>query len=580
MKEFLKKINVKKLIIFAVIIALIVCAILFFMSQKDDKAVGGATLTGKVTKGNIDKIIEGTGTIEAMDRYEVTAIGVKGEVIACTFQEGDKVKKDQILYKIDSSDLDASIDKAQNALEKAQDNYNDALEEIEKQTVYAPISGTITELSVEDGDSVGKGKIATIRNEDHMILNINFLKEDAERMYEGMSASVKLTGSDAEISGKVHYVTNGGLNERRVEIAVENPGAVMVGDSATAVVFSGDETFAGMDEGTFSYFDEQQVMLETSGEVSYVGYQVGDRVEKGAVVIKLDSKENEKALKNARLSLNDARTSLKDTTEKREDYIIKAPISGTVTTKNIKVGEKLDNTNSNTAMAIIADLSGRTFDMSIDELDIGKISVGQTVHITADAYENERFEGIVDKISVEGTSSQGVTSYPVTVLITDKKKDMLTPGMNVTGDIIIESVENVLRVPVSAINRGGIVIAKTSMPELSGENADNIKKRLTIPEGFKAVRVETGISSDEFIEIKSGLNEGDEVVIPDATEGAARVGIPGISGGMPGGMGGGMPGGMGSNRPSGGTGANRQSGNSGSNRSSGNSGGANRQSTR
>ena len=568
MKKFLSKINVKKIIITILILALIGGGVYYFMNKKGETPTKGSTLTSAVTRGNINKIIEGTGTVEAMDRYEVTAIGVKGEVLSCTFEEGDRVEKDQILYTIDSSDMTASIEKAVNALEKAEDNYNDALEKIKDQTVYAPISGTVIELSVEVGKDANSGKIATIRNEDKMTLDIKFLSEDAEKISVGMDASVKLSGTDTEIPGKVSYVTTGGFQERRVEITVDNPGAISQGDNATAVVFLGGETVAGTSTGTFDYYDEQVVMLETSGEVVYLGCKKDDRIEEGQVFAKLESKANERSLKTAKLSLEDAKTSLKDAREKLDDYIIKAPISGTVTTKNIKAGEKLDNTNSSSAMAIIADLSGRTFQMSIDELDIGNISVGQPVQVTADAFERERFMGVVDKISVEGTSSQGVTSYPVTVLINDEKRDMLTPGMNVTGGIIIQNVENVLRVPVSAINRGNVVIAKTKQPEISGEGADAIKSRLNIPDGFKAVRVEVGISSDQFVEIKSGLDEGDEVIIPDATAGAtSSFGMPGMGGGMPG-----MGGMMGGSRPSGGMGGNRSGGNMGGNRTGGNAG--------
>lgn len=566
MKEFFKKLKVKKIIIWTIVIALITTGVIGYKSGwfGEDEEVNKRTLTAKVTKGNIDKIIEGTGLVEAMDRYEVTAIGVKGEVLSCTFEEGDKVEKDQVLYTIDSSDVTASIDRAENSLEKAQDNYDDALEKIEKQTVRAPISGTIIELNGDIGDDVNAGKIAVIRNDEKMKLNIDFLADDADNISGGMAAKVKLSGSDAIIDGEVSYVTTGGMQSRRVEIIVNNPGAINAGDKATAIVGE----YACRDEGTFTYSDEQNVILETSGEIVYLACEEGDRINAGEVLVKLESDANEKALKSARLSLDDAKTSLKDAKEKLDDYVIKAPISGTVTTKNIKVGEKLDNTNSNTAMAIIADLSGRTFDMNIDELDIGKISVGQKVQITADAYERMRFTGFVDKISVEGTATQGVTSYPVTVYIDDEKRDMLTPGMNVTGDIIIESVKDVLRVPVSAVNRGGIVIAKTSAEGVAGEELENLKKRLTIPEGYKAVKVETGISSDSFIEIKSGLNEGDEVIIPDATASNTGFGIPGISGG---GMGGGPMGGMGGGNRTGGnsSGGNRSSGSFGGNRSGG-----------
>ncbi|UKI35230.1 MAG: efflux RND transporter periplasmic adaptor subunit [Clostridiales bacterium] len=112
-----------------------------------------------------------------------------------------------------------------------------------------------------------------------------------------------------------------------------------------------------------------------------------------------------------------------------------------------------------------------TFDMNIDELDIANIKVGQEVSITADAYEGEEFSGIVDKVSVVGTSSQGVTTYPVTVIVNSDNKDKLIPGMNVSASIVIEKVENVLRIPVSALRRGNVVIAKTDSDGVEQKNA-------------------------------------------------------------------------------------------------------------
>ena len=282
-----------------------------------------------------------------------------------------------------------------------------------------------------------------------------------------------------------------------------------------------------------------------------------------------------------------------------DEYTITAPISGEIIQKNIKQGEKIDNSNSNEALAIIADLSTLVFDMSIDELDISSIKVGQEVSITADAYEDEEFTGYVDKISIVGKSEQGVTSYPVTVVVDSDNKDKLIPGMNVSASIIIEEKENVLVVPVSAVRRGNIVIAKTdsdgvgepNMKVKEGEDAsgnapdtsaktdktapggnvpDSTKKdssagtdkktsdkssksseednpflrNLDIPAGYKAIFVETGLSDDEFIEIKAGLNEGDTVVLPDVTTSETSIfgGMQGGPGGgdMQGGPGGGM----------------------------------------
>ena len=90
--------------------------------------------------------------------------------------------------------------------------------------------------------------------------------------------------------------------------------------------------------------------------------------------------------------------------------------------------------------------------MNIDELDISNVKTGQTVEVTADAFENEKFSGKVTNISLEGTSSNGVTYYPVTVTL-DEVGGLL-PGMNVDGVIIVDSVENALAVPADALQRG------------------------------------------------------------------------------------------------------------------------------
>lgn len=93
--------------------------------------------------------------------------------------------------------------------------------------------------------------------------------------------------------------------------------------------------------------------------------------------------------------------------------------------------------------------------MAVDELDIGKVEVGQEVRITADALEGQTFSGVVDKVSINGTTANGATSYPVTIIIEDYGD--LRPGMNVSAQIIGEVVPNALCIPVDAVERGNTV---------------------------------------------------------------------------------------------------------------------------
>ena len=166
--------------------------------------------------------------------------------------------------------------------------------------------------------------------------------------------------------------------------------------------------------------------------------------------------------------------------------------------------------------------------MSIDELDIQSVKVGQKVTVTADAFEGQTFSGTVTNVSLESTYSNGVSTYPVTVTM-DEAGDLL-PGMNVDGVITLEEANDVLTIPVDALMRGNQVYIKDdSVKEQNGP----------VPAGFKAVEVETGLTNDSYVEIKSGLSEGDTVYVAKSSTDSSSffMGGPGM-GGPGGGMGG------------------------------------------
>ena len=186
--------------------------------------------------------------------------------------------------------------------------------------------------------------------------------------------------------------------------------------------------------------------------------------------------------------------------------------------------------------------------LNIDELDIDNVAVGQVVNITSDAKDGQTFTGVVTKVSVVGTTSGGTTTYPVTVRIDDIEG--LRPGMNVDAEIVLSSADDVLAIPSLAVNRGNTVLITADSP--SAVNALDQEA----PEGYVYVSVETGVSDDSYIEITSGLQDGDTVAYLRAASSSSDFMMGGIPGGDMGGQGGGMPGGGGmtSGGPSGGRG--------------------------
>ena len=275
----------------------------------------------------------------------------------------------------------------------------------------------------------------------------------------------------------------------------------------------------------------------------------GSRVTaKSTLICSLESETLRDNLTDAAASLDDAELSFNNTKEKLEDYTVTAPITGTVIEKYSKVGDSLGSSSmGQTTMAIIYDLSYLKFDMSLDELDISKVEVGQKVLISCEALELSDIVGEITKVSVVGTTTYNSTTYPVTVKVYDPPEGLLA-GMNVDAELVLEEAENVLTVPTAAIQRGNVVYVKDDGTKSADDNA---------PEGYMSVKVETGISNDNYIEITGGeLEEGDSVYVPQSvhatTDDFASMfgsGNMGNMGGMPSGgampsggnMGGGMP---------------------------------------
>lgn len=183
-------------------------------------------------------------------------------------------------------------------------------------------------------------------------------------------------------------------------------------------------------------------------------------------------------------------------------------------TKTAKAGDKVEGGSSG-ALCTIYDLSYLEMTMNIDELDIGSVAVGQTVEITVDAVEGRTYTGTVTRVSVAGTTSGGITTYPVTVRIDET--DGLLPGMNVDAEIVLDQAEDVLAIPSGAVNRGDTVLITADSP--SAANALDQEA----PEGYVYVSVETGVSDDSYIEILSGLQEGDTVAYIPTSAGATTL---------------------------------------------------------
>lgn len=502
-KKFKNKVtglSKKKKIIAIVVIIVIIAAAVKSCGLGEKTAENTSTYTfDTAVRTSIIESLSGTGTLEPADKYTVTTL-LKGDILTDSFEEGDIVEADQVLYQIDSSDMQTTIERAEISAKSAQRSYETAVKDLDNLNVKTKVGGVVTDVLVEVGDQVSAGQeIAKVRDSATMTIELPFPADEADTFYIGQSAQVTLYGSFETLSGKVESISGasevqaGNKIVKNVTINVENPGAISEEQIATAEVGTSGST----QSGKFKYNENRSVNAEVSGEVVAIVNDEGSEVSSGSTIIRLESDNVTNSVQSASDSVKDAQLSLENQYETLEDYTIKSPIKGTVIEKKKKAGDTID---SNAELCTIYDLSYLKMTMNIDELDISKVKVGQEVTVTADAVQGQTFKGKVTKINMAGTTTNGVTTYPIEVQIEDTEG--LLPGMNVSTEIIVNQVEDVVAIPVGAVVRGDKVLVKTG--NTSTEDP-------TVPAGYEYVNVETGVSNDQYVEIKSGINEGDEI---------------------------------------------------------------------
>ncbi len=501
-KQFLKR-NWKK-ITAVVCVAAVAAAVLLPKNSK--KAVQASTqyMETALERRDITNTFSGSGTISAANTYTVKSL-VKGTVLTADFEVGDTIEKGTVLYTIDSSDVATSVEKAQLALEQAQRSYDDTAD---AQYIRSVIGGTVASIKVKAGDYVTAGQeIATVRDDSSLLLTLEFPAADASGFAVGQAAEVILNGTFETLSGTVQAVagtdtiSSGNLLVRTVTIAVKNNGSLTTAQAASATI----NGVSALASARFDYQHQQTVTATTSGTVAAVCVKEGTAIEANTAIVQLSGTELSRQVQSAADSLLNAQLSMSDTQKQMENYTITSPISGTVIQKNVKAGDTVGtDTTASETLCTIYDLSYLEMTLNVDELEILSIKEGQTVTITADAISDRTFTGVVTSVSAAGTTTGGTTTYPVTIRI-DDTGDLL-PGMNATAEIEVSSASNALAVPNGSVVRGNYVLVTKDSP-----SAANAVQDMTAPDGYVYVKITTGTSDNDSIEVTGGLQEGDTI---------------------------------------------------------------------
>jgi HlyD family secretion protein len=247
-------------------------------------------------------------------------------------------------------------------------------------------------------------------------------------------------------------------------------------------------------------------------------------------------------VKGALFDVESAQASLKEADENLRKTTIYAPMTGTISKLNVELGERVVGTAQFTGTEIlrIADLGRMETRVDVNENDIVRVKMNDTAFIEVDAYLERKFKGVVTQIansaSVQGASTDQVTSFEVRILVLeDSYKDLTNaknpspfrPGMSTTVEIRTQTKLNILTVPIQAVTTRSDSLnnnAAAGLTEVDPNQQNNqpkvtakpseLKEIVFIAKGdsAKMVVVKTGIQDNQYIEIKEGL-KGDEDII-------------------------------------------------------------------
>ncbi len=558
----------------------------WFMSRRAGSAASGAVryVEDVVTRSTLRSQISGSGPAKSVNGVTVRP-NQSGTIAQILAKDGDKVEADQPVVILENDSLLSSLAQAQFDLESASANLQNLVspqstavraqelkvesarltlqqrqEEMANLEVKAPIGGVIASVGAVTGGTVNTGSLLfTIFDEATPTMTIQLPQETATRLSNGQTASVTLaghgsfTGTVARLGGTASPAS--GSRDSNVTVAIDLPAipGVRPGMVGQVTIERPGLTYRIQANGSIEN-DATEVRAKVSGTAERIDVSEGDVVTAGQMLLTIendnlaiqlaqaenDLKTQEQELQNLlnpaqdpsrqlftyQQKLQQAQLTLSQRETDVADLTVKAPVGGTISSVNVAVGDKV---STGTDLFRVANYSTMEVTISVDELDVAMVKVGQPAEITLDALPGRTYTGKVSKVNPEGVFKNDIATFEVTVAI--EKADGIMAGMNSTVLVTVEERQNVLSVPVTAVTVGrGMAFVQVL------ENGQPVRKEVGV-----------GLKTDDRYEIISGLNEGDKVIT--ATINGTNASAPQMRTPFSGGMGGGAP--TGGQRPTG-----------------------------
>ena len=447
-KKLFKRFNTKRMQVVAIIVLVIIALFIVkgILTKRAEKmSAFNVTATYEtVTTGDISITVAGDGNLSsgtsmifsavcdlAIDQIEADAGSVvaAGDVIATLDEDGMQDILNSLAYALYEKQV--SVDESSNV----------------ESTYYikAPATGRLKDIQVEEEDDVKDvmdevGYLAIISTVDEMKIEVT------EAEYETLSAQTSLVIRTEDhkytdditlrmIDGKYYVILPTAMRTIGAEASVYSASATKVGNElATGVLELVDYVY----------------VQDTYGEISYQDDFENYWVDKGEVLFHVD--QYKYSLDQAYDELEEARAQYDAAVELAESLVLVAPYDGIIGELNISNNSTV---SADSTVAVMYSAADWTASVSIDELDINSIELGQSAVVTIDALDYGEFDATVVNISNSGSASGGITTYDVVLAVDDN--DLFKLAMTVTCEIEVESAENAMLISSDSLRTTGTV---------------------------------------------------------------------------------------------------------------------------
>ncbi len=518
--------KIKAFIITHKIWSAVIAIVVIFAGVSFYKKVTAGTVTptyvvSAATKGTIVSSVTGSGQVSASNQFSLQS-KASGNITSVSAKVGDTLKEGDLIATVDSTDAlyalqsaelslkkleepadQASLISAQNSVQTAQTSSTKAFSSGASAVVStfldmpSVISGMDAILYQRGGYLYNNQKVAGDQLALNQIQNAGTEYDAAKRQYESVLLDYEKyslsTASGAEISSmlsETYPMLQNMLNA--------------IKDTNSAVEYVKNSTLDTSSAVSSAESSLSSLISKVTSDANAVSSAQND-------IISSDQNINQSQASLSKVIQGtdslDIQSSELNVAQKREAYndtFIRAPFDGVLAALSVKKGDPVSNGTS-IGTFITQD---KVADITLNEVDVSKIKVGDKATLTFDAIDGLTIAGQVAEINLVGTVSQGVVTYDVKIAFATDDSRVL-PGMSVSAAIITDTHADVVVVPSSAVKTNA---AGSYVEEFSSPQSTNIQG-FTTSETPKQVPVEVGLSDDTNTEIISGVNEGDQVVI-------------------------------------------------------------------